>query len=479
MRRWPSTFRRAPKIVERTFPAKMRPAGAGCGPRTTYFVGCFVTLDAICGHWAPRVVGDGIRILIEKEAPVAKQGWPARALRSCKESTLSNAFCRRLRRHLGGPLVSASPHEAPRRDEVANPCEQSSRNFESVSQSSDDGEDGPRRSATGKFRKGIRVDTGRAWTMDLRLDRAPALRPSDAEIKAYLDDAALPLATLQPGKGTSDLAPLKKMIGDAHIPRPANRRRRDKASATFSLASRRTVPSGRRAPANRRGARHASTRVWFNGSRRSTSTRRSAIAGWRTPSMKSSRTSRKGPRSSSSPRTFMSEPSCGIWAKWGTVLRERHASDYFVIGTAFGSGAVNAYSPRPGAQGKRRVEVFALGPPPPASFDAALALTQKSLFAIDLRGISRRDAQWMTRPTQLAYLCHMRDALAAVREYTAGGPHSRCLIEILQHRPVRSCGGQLHTRYREPQISNRPIAAGCVPPPSMFVRDRVLGCGSR
>jgi hypothetical protein len=27
----------------------------------------------------------------------------------------------------------------------------------------------------------------------------------------------------------------------------------------------------------------------------------------------------------------------------------------------------------------------------------------------------------MTRPTQLAYLCHMRDALAAVREYTAGG----------------------------------------------------------
>jgi hypothetical protein len=27
----------------------------------------------------------------------------------------------------------------------------------------------------------------------------------------------------------------------------------------------------------------------------------------------------------------------------------------------------------------------------------------------------------MTCPTQRAYLCHMRDALAAIREYTAGG----------------------------------------------------------
>jgi erythromycin esterase len=54
-------------------------------------------------------------------------------------------------------------------------------------------------------------------TFDFLLDRAPAPRPTDAELKAYLAEHALSLATLQPGKGTTDLAPLKKMIGDAHI----------------------------------------------------------------------------------------------------------------------------------------------------------------------------------------------------------------------------------------------------------------------
>jgi erythromycin esterase len=56
-----------------------------------------------------------------------------------------------------------------------------------------------------------------AQTVDFRLDRAPAPRPADAEIKAYLVEQALPLVTAQPGKGTTDLAPFKKMIGDAHI----------------------------------------------------------------------------------------------------------------------------------------------------------------------------------------------------------------------------------------------------------------------
>jgi erythromycin esterase len=56
-----------------------------------------------------------------------------------------------------------------------------------------------------------------AQTLDLELDRAPAPRPTDAEIKAYLDEQALRLATIQPGKGTTDLGPIKKMIGDAHL----------------------------------------------------------------------------------------------------------------------------------------------------------------------------------------------------------------------------------------------------------------------
>jgi erythromycin esterase len=54
-------------------------------------------------------------------------------------------------------------------------------------------------------------------TLDFRLDRAPVPRPTDTEIKTYLAEHAIPLATLQSGKATTDLAPLKKMIGDAHI----------------------------------------------------------------------------------------------------------------------------------------------------------------------------------------------------------------------------------------------------------------------
>ncbi|MET0596130.1 MAG: erythromycin esterase family protein [Polyangiaceae bacterium] len=54
-------------------------------------------------------------------------------------------------------------------------------------------------------------------SVDFRLDRAAAPRPTDAEIKAYLAEKAFPLATLQAGQATADLAPLKKMIGDAHI----------------------------------------------------------------------------------------------------------------------------------------------------------------------------------------------------------------------------------------------------------------------
>jgi erythromycin esterase len=56
-----------------------------------------------------------------------------------------------------------------------------------------------------------------AQALDFHLDRADAPRPGDTEIKAYLAERSLPLATLQTGKGTTDLAPLKKMIGDAHI----------------------------------------------------------------------------------------------------------------------------------------------------------------------------------------------------------------------------------------------------------------------
>ena len=44
----------------------------------------------------------------------------------------------------------------------------------------------------------------------------------------------------------------------------------------------------------------------------------------------------------------------------------------------------------------------------------------------------------MTRPTQLAYLCHMRDALAAVREYTAGGREAFVASPMIQDAVLRN-----------------------------------------
>jgi len=53
--------------------------------------------------------------------------------------------------------------------------------------------------------------------VDFKLDRAPAPRPTDAELRAFLAESVIPLATIQPGQGSTDLAPLKKLIGDAHV----------------------------------------------------------------------------------------------------------------------------------------------------------------------------------------------------------------------------------------------------------------------
>ena len=374
-------------------------------------------------------------------------------------------------------------------------------------------------------------------TMDLRLDRAPAPRPSDAEIKAYLDDAALPLATLQPGKGTSDLAPLKKMIGDAHIVAigeavhgaseywllrhrlieflttelgftavaleagwsdaiglddyittgrgdplkaiadlygwypnteenlaiirwmrrynqdpahtkklrfhgcdvynvghavpaltayldrvepPLASRAREILAPVADVSAEGTYPSlsAGEQEKTRQGIRDILARFEANRTKWSARTSESAWVTARQHARMVQRieavyldpSKRDRGMADTVDEILANEPKgakiivlaqnfhvgAELWdlSEMGHVLRERHGSDYFVIGTAFGSGAVNAYGPRPGAQGKRRVEVFALGPPPPASFDAALALTQKSLFAIDLRGISGPVADW-------------------------------------------------------------------------------------
>ena len=375
-------------------------------------------------------------------------------------------------------------------------------------------------------------------TIDLRLDRAPAPRPSDAEIKAYLDQAALPLATLQPGKGTSDLAPLKKMIGDAHIVaigeavhgaseywllrhrlieflttelgftvvaleagwsdaialddyittgrgdplkgiadlygwypnteenlaimRWMRRYNQDAAHTKKlrfrgcdvynvghavpaltayldrvepSLASRArevlapvaevsaegTYPhlSSAEQEKTRQAIRDILARFEANRARWSARTSESAWGTARQHARMVQRieavyldpSKRDRGMADTVDEILASEPrgtkivvlahnfhvGAEPWdlSEMGQILRERHGSDYFVIGTAFGSGAVNAYGPRPGGQGRRRVEVFALGPPPQASFEAALALAQKPLFAVDLRGISGPVADWL------------------------------------------------------------------------------------
>jgi erythromycin esterase len=56
-----------------------------------------------------------------------------------------------------------------------------------------------------------------AQIADWNLEPPPPPRPADAEIKGFLADHAISLATLQPGSGTADLAPLKAMIGDARV----------------------------------------------------------------------------------------------------------------------------------------------------------------------------------------------------------------------------------------------------------------------
>jgi erythromycin esterase len=375
-------------------------------------------------------------------------------------------------------------------------------------------------------------------TLDLRLNRAPAPRPSDAEIKAFLDEAALPLATLQPGKGTSDLAPLKKMIGDAHIVAigeavhgaseywllrhrlieyltaelgfttvaleagwsdaialddyittgrgdpvkglaalygwypnteetlammrwmqrynrdPAHTKKlrfrgcdvydighavpavaayldkvepslasraRDVLAPVAEISAEGTYPrlSSAEQEQTRQGIRDILASFEANRAKWSARTSESAWATARQHARMVQRieavyldpSKRDRGMADTVDEILASEPrgskivvlaqnfhvGTEPWdlSEMGRVLRERHGSDYFVIGTAFGSGAVNAYGP-PREQSKRRVEVFALGLPPQASFEAALALAQKPLFALDLRGISGPVADWFS-----------------------------------------------------------------------------------
>lgn len=57
----------------------------------------------------------------------------------------------------------------------------------------------------------------RPGTMDFRLDPPPAPRPPDDALRAALAQSAIRLATVTPGSGVADLAPLKAAIGDARV----------------------------------------------------------------------------------------------------------------------------------------------------------------------------------------------------------------------------------------------------------------------
>jgi len=379
-----------------------------------------------------------------------------------------------------------------------------------------------------------------AQTVDLRLDRAPAPRPSDAEIKAYLDEVALPLTTVQPGKGTTDLAPLKKMVGDAHIVAigeavhgaseywlirqrliellttelgfttvaleagwsdavalddyvmvgrgdpltgladlyawypnteealgivrwmrrynqdPAHpkklhfrgfdaplashavpalttyldevdaalaTRAREFLSPIAEVASEGTYPSipAAEQEKTRHGIREVLGRF---ASDRAKWTARAGEQAWatarqharmiqRTESMFLDPSKRDRAMADTIEDIREREPKgakivvlahnfhvgAEPWdlSEMGQLLRERHGSDYFVIGTAFGSGAVNAYGPpKPGqTRGTRRVEAFTLGPPPSSSLESALALAQKPLFAMDMRKSTGPVGDWL------------------------------------------------------------------------------------
>jgi uncharacterized protein with HEPN domain len=72
----------------------------------------------------------------------------------------------------------------------------------------------------------------------------------------------------------------------------------------------------------------------------------------------------------------------------------------------------------------------------------------------------------MTPPTQLAYLCHIRDALNAVREYTAGGRDAFFASQLIQDAVLRNLevigeavqGLDDGSRSRAPDVPWRRIA---------------------
>ena len=81
----------------------------------------------------------------------------------------------------------------------------------------------------------------------------------------------------------------------------------------------------------------------------------------------------------------------------GALLRERHGTDYFVIGTTFYAGSLLAYGMKKpgGPPGPSLIETFTLGAPPAATLENALALAGKSPLLLDLRNSTGPVGDWL------------------------------------------------------------------------------------
>ena len=82
----------------------------------------------------------------------------------------------------------------------------------------------------------------------------------------------------------------------------------------------------------------------------------------------------------------------------GRLLRERLGANYFAVGFSFGAGSFRALD---WSSGRREgpVQSITLGPPPPASLDAALGLAGLPAFVLDLRAVTGPLGAWLDART--------------------------------------------------------------------------------